>query len=279
MTDIAAEHAILVGSGAQPASPGRALGAAREARGISVEQVAESLRFAPRQIQALERDDYASLPGATVVRGMVRNYAKLVGLDADPLIAELRQRLAPAQGPLSIGTHIPVRQRNPRSTFFYAVLSVIVALVGIAVVLDSVLDTRAWFKGERVSDTPAVKPEAPGGAVVVAPPVGSEESTSSQSDEQADAQQAQAPSAPPLPEGVRKLRFKFDRESWVEVRTREGTALHLGLNAAGTERVIEGKPPFVIVIGAAAGVQLTYDDQPVDLARYIKIDVARLTLE
>ncbi|MBK9351380.1 MAG: helix-turn-helix domain-containing protein [Sulfuritalea sp.] len=47
------------------------------------------IRFSARQIEALERDDYASLPGSTAVRGLVRNYAKFLKLDAAPLLAQL----------------------------------------------------------------------------------------------------------------------------------------------------------------------------------------------
>jgi len=77
----------------QPASadkhgvPGKALAAQREAMGWSVEQVADQLKMAVRQVVALEAGDYASLPGPAVVRGFVRAYAKVVKLDAAPLVA------------------------------------------------------------------------------------------------------------------------------------------------------------------------------------------------
>lgn len=67
--------------------PGRTLAAQREAMGWSVEQVADQLKMAVRQVIALEAGDYASLPGPAVVRGFVRAYAKVVKLDAAPLVA------------------------------------------------------------------------------------------------------------------------------------------------------------------------------------------------
>ena len=67
--------------------PGRALAAQREALGWSVEQVAEQLKMAVRQVVALEAGDYACLPGPAVVRGFVRAYAKVVKLDPVPLVA------------------------------------------------------------------------------------------------------------------------------------------------------------------------------------------------
>ncbi|MGZ5202559.1 MAG: helix-turn-helix domain-containing protein [Telluria sp.] len=67
--------------------PGKALAAQREAMGWTVEQVAEQLKLAVRQVIALEAGDYASLPGPAVVRGFVRAYAKIVRLDPAPLVA------------------------------------------------------------------------------------------------------------------------------------------------------------------------------------------------
>ncbi|HEX8956919.1 MAG TPA: RodZ domain-containing protein, partial [Burkholderiaceae bacterium] len=61
--------------------------AEREARGWTVDYVAGQLNLAPRQIQALESDNYAALPGIASVRGFVRAYAKLLKVEADPLVA------------------------------------------------------------------------------------------------------------------------------------------------------------------------------------------------
>jgi cytoskeleton protein RodZ len=51
------------------------------------------------------------------------------------------------------------------------------------------------------------------------------------------------------------------------------------LNAPGTDQVVSGLPPLSLIVGNANGVQLTHNEQPVDLGRYTKVDVARLTLE
>jgi cytoskeleton protein RodZ len=69
--------------------PGKVLAAQREALGWTVEQVAEQLKLAVRQVVAIEAGDYTSLPGPAVVRGFVRAYAKVVKLDAAPLVAQI----------------------------------------------------------------------------------------------------------------------------------------------------------------------------------------------
>jgi cytoskeletal protein RodZ len=83
---IAAE--ILAAEAARIAlSPGAKLAFARNDLGWTVEQVAAQLKLATRQIVALEADDYAALPEPAVVRGFIRAYAKLLKLDATPLVA------------------------------------------------------------------------------------------------------------------------------------------------------------------------------------------------
>lgn len=80
------------GIGSQDASPSKAgpgaqLASQREARGWTIEQVATQLNLAPRQIHALETDNLAALPGIASVRGFIRSYAKLLKIEAEPLLA------------------------------------------------------------------------------------------------------------------------------------------------------------------------------------------------
>lgn len=72
---------------ASSASVGAQLAAARQSKEWTVEQVASQLNLAPRQIVALEADNYPALPGLASVRGFVRAYAKLLKIDATPLVA------------------------------------------------------------------------------------------------------------------------------------------------------------------------------------------------
>jgi len=69
--------------------PGAMLALQRQKKGWTVEQVASLVKLAPRQIQAIEADNYAALPGLAVARGFVRSYAKAVGLDANALTAAM----------------------------------------------------------------------------------------------------------------------------------------------------------------------------------------------
>lgn len=82
--------------GGGASGPGPQLKAQREAMGWSVDQVADQLKLAQRQVVALEEGDFAALPNLAVVRGFVRAYAKVLKLDAAPLVAMIE--IAPAAG-------------------------------------------------------------------------------------------------------------------------------------------------------------------------------------
>ena len=74
---------------------GQVLRATRLERGLDIEDVARQLRFAPRQVTALEEDEYDKLAGGPFLRGFVRNYAKLLQLDEAPLLKLLEQAVPP----------------------------------------------------------------------------------------------------------------------------------------------------------------------------------------
>jgi cytoskeleton protein RodZ len=82
-------------SASAPATPGQVLAEARERQGLSRTEIAQRLHMSPSQIEALETGEYARLPKGPFLRGFVRNYAKLLGVDSEPLLAALAEA-APA---------------------------------------------------------------------------------------------------------------------------------------------------------------------------------------
>ncbi len=67
---------------------GPELRAVREARGLSVEEVGERTKISNNNIRFLEQSNYAFLPAPVYVRGFLRTYAKLLGIDGDKLVAD-----------------------------------------------------------------------------------------------------------------------------------------------------------------------------------------------
>ncbi|MBI5438978.1 MAG: helix-turn-helix domain-containing protein [Nitrosomonadales bacterium] len=91
----------------QVVSLGKMLREARERIGLSVADVANQIKFAPRQIEALEADDFRHLPEMTFVRGFVRSYAKILDMDAQPLLALLPQTNASQMPLIPISVEVP----------------------------------------------------------------------------------------------------------------------------------------------------------------------------
>jgi cytoskeleton protein RodZ len=62
-------------------SLGEKLRQAREARGVSLGEVAEQTRISTHYLEAIESDDYRNLPGGIFNKGFVKAFAKYVGVD------------------------------------------------------------------------------------------------------------------------------------------------------------------------------------------------------
>jgi cytoskeleton protein RodZ len=254
-------------------SVGEALARAREALGLSLADVAQQLKFAPRQIEALEQGRYEELPAGTFARGMVRSYARLLKLDPEPLVRRIAAHVATPDNAAAVASArrpIPIADTSRRGNLVYAVLSL--ALLGViaAVVFEW---QQERVRAGRLTFIPAaqVPLEATPVASAAAPPP----RTPLESAETAPAaEQATAPA-----DGKRRIALRFERESWVEIRGRDGKVLLSQLNPGGSEKTVEGEPPFRLVIGNAQHVQVTYDTRPVDLAPHIRVEVARFTLE
>jgi cytoskeleton protein RodZ len=90
----AAPYQALVEQSVRPTPPGAQLAARREQLKLTVEHVANQLNLAPRQIQALEADNYGALPGMASVRGFIRAYAKLLKMDAEPLVQAIANEVS-----------------------------------------------------------------------------------------------------------------------------------------------------------------------------------------
>jgi cytoskeleton protein RodZ len=90
---------------------------------------------------------------------------------------------------------------------------------------------------------------------------------------------AAAQVTPVASDGRNRITLRFEKASWVEVRGGDGRILTSQLNAAGTTRIVEGEPPFSLVVGNSRHVHLSYGGRPIDLARHARLDVARLSLE
>src|SRR4030066_1868916 len=115
-------------------SLGRMLREARESLGMSVADVAGQVKFAARQIEALEADDFQRLPEIPFVRGFVRSYAKILHLDAQMLLAALPQaeRVSTQFEPASVDVPFPVAHSAQRQNMILLGAALLLAVLVVA---------------------------------------------------------------------------------------------------------------------------------------------------
>ena len=276
------ETDMIAGRG-ESFSPGSVLRHAREARGQSISDVAQVIRFSPHQIDALERDDYASLPGATSVRGMVRNYARFVKLDAAPLLAQLEPAVpvveAEVRPPANMGAaeQPAILTRVPLKLVAAAAVILLLVLAGYWYVsfpgsllsyVPGAAVTSGPISADPVAGTSAAPVVAPVPALVAATQLADAVGT-----QPADANSASG--SPPFA----GPRIEFDDRSWIEIRDATQKIVFVGEYPGGTRQNVEGTAPFQVWIGKASAVRVFMGERSIDLKPYTREEVARFTLE
>jgi cytoskeleton protein RodZ len=290
----------------EPSSIGRTLRDAREAQGMTQEEAAARLRLMQRQIAAMEADAFESLGQPVFARGFVRNYARLLGLKPEMLLAHMEG--APAE-PAAVSYSVPPQPRSWLSSPWLVLL-----LLGLLVVVAVPVALYWWLnegEEELISRVPSAvqvdpvplpvpaqaaevaapvaepAPVPPAAADTPAPPVtrlapAAPEPVPAPAAPASPASgpgEAAAPAAPPVPAADGVLHLEFGGDAWVEIRDASGRMLHRQLNPAGSSVNVPGQPPFDLVIGNATQARMTYNGRPIDLKPFIGLTVARFTLE
>jgi cytoskeleton protein RodZ len=272
--------------------PGKTLASQREAMGWSVEQVADQLKLAVRQVVALEAGDYASLPSPAVTRGFVRAYAKIVKLDPIPLVAQIDLG---STGP-NTGTGSSTRRERPasfsevrfpshgkRSALPLGIIAgaavAVLAIAGIAYKFDA-------FPGMHhapavASTTPNAPLTAPGVAstelqstsvplISVPPPSSTSTGGGSMSPAGVPAATiatpATAPAAAAPAVGSNALVLVVKQDVWLQVRKASGgKPLISRMVKGGTTETFDVSEPVNLTVGKPDAVDATFRGQPVAL--------------
>ena len=283
--------------------PGKTLAAAREAMGWSVEQIADQLKMAARQVIALEAGDYASLPGPAVVRGFVRAYAKVVRLDPGPLVAQIALD-APEAGisgsirrdarPASFSqSRYPSHGRRSKLPVVPILIAVLVAAAGVAawqfgLVPGSLTGSAAPAAGnaivtetvplaspsEPVLQDPSVPlisvpPPATGAGTAPGAPAsgvtGPVQGVGTPAAPATATPAATAPATPAAAGGANALVVDVREDSWVEVRDGNGKAVMRRMVKAGETVNADIAGPSTLIVGKPGAVTATLRGAPVAL--------------
>lgn len=148
---------------------GQRLKEAREAKGLSVEDVAAQTRIPTRHLTSLEESDWDKLPAATYSIGFAKNYAGVVGLDRNEIGDQLRVEMG---GRLAAAIHPEVYEAvDPARTMPKGLVLGALGLLVLVVLALSWLSNRSMQPEEQVAEANVVSPDVASAAPPVqAPP-------------------------------------------------------------------------------------------------------------
>ena len=306
MTDDTYANEAREGAATQPATAGSTLRSAREAAGLSVDDVALQLKLAPRQVRALEDDDFQHLPGRTFARGFARNYARFIQLDPDRVLALMpagesapaleRPSFAAARRPMG---EIPVERAAHRSSA-PRVLFLLLALVAVGAAayyeyVHKASEARreaAGVSGAESATTTIPAPQsltAVGSTTTLPNPVAAESpTTATPPTGEAAPGPAGTPDVAATPAGGSATAAKasdaalvlaFRGTSWAEVKDANGRVILQMTGGAGMTQTVTGTPPLELSLGNAPDVAVTFRGQSLDLAPFTRGVVARVALK
>ena len=224
-------------------SVGETLTRAREAAGLTVEDLSAQTRIRAGLIRQIEADDFAGCGGAVYARGHLRSLAKVTGLDADELVAEFDRshanEPAPALVPVpAVDPHEAARadRKQPNWAAAMAVaLVVICVLAGISLIGNrgSSSHNTAGRSQPPASPAPSATSSSPKPA---SPPPGSVARVRTD-------------------QAIALIRVTND-QTWMSVSTLSGRLLFQGLLGAGQQRIFKDGKGLRLIIGNAPAVDL-----------------------
>jgi cytoskeleton protein RodZ len=283
--------------------PGERLRAARVAAGMPIGRVASELHLHEDLLEALERDVYAQMPGRVFARGYLRNYARLVELDPDQILAAYDALFPAPEEATEEGLHRVVMGRQLRTDVDSG--HGVVRIVTWAIVIGLIGLLLIWWQGylslPGLSQSESASPaEPPVAAVPDAPSPAMQRDVVAQLGDAPPRVEASvspatvaehvkpvpptpvteaAPAPPAASAAIPAVTLQVTARTWAEVVDATGRFKLSGTYDKGFSKVLGGEPPYRITIGNVNGARVTVDGEPVDLAPHFNGRLVRLTLD
>jgi cytoskeletal protein RodZ len=241
---------------------------ARERRGISLRQIADSTKISIAALEALERNDVSKLPGGIFSRAFVRSYAVEVGLDPDETVREFLERFQSDPVAAAAPAVIPDEESNFESQQRMAgvVLKLLVISIPLIVVLlYFTLRTRPAAHVAALSEPPATAP--PPAAAAAAPSL------------PAPAARAATTAGGTQPAKSMTLELHPTGECWIKL-TVDGRPVLSRLMLAGEREVREVRSTVIIEVGNAGAFAFSINGRPgKPLGQSGQVRTARITVD
>lgn len=270
--------------------PGEVFAARREELRWPLEEAATRLKLTPRQVSALEANDFASLPGMASVRGFIRSYAKALGLDPEPLLAMVAREPNPAHGPMVLRRPLPTkgfpgRPSSPpprKSKWRNRIIFAVVFLAsGVATGFEAY--RSQWVQLPSLDDLAASVPQPDTSSIVgswlVATSTEVSEKVAAIGDQMNEAPAAETSEPAPAPAAARALQLKLSEDAWVEITTISGHRIVSQLIKGGSTASFDIPEPSVLVVGNASAVEARLRGQLLNLKAVARDNVSKLSIK
>ena len=252
---------------------GQYLAQARQASGLSVVEVAQRTNRPASYLQAIEADDYSAFTSPAMIRGIVSQYAKVVGADHAQAMSLLPSNLKPNSNLTSVGLkegQDVIQQQSAlisRSKLSKAGL-VLLSLVVLALLVYWVFGARFFKKQDEPKKlTPANQVQittTPAQPTPAVPSADTNAANASQASTNVATENTSAPAA------GNNLGLKFRAPVWIEIKDAQGKVLLSGIQQTGTEQNISGETPLSVKLGDGTNVDMSWKGQPYDLSPMLK---------
>jgi len=262
-------------------TPGDYMQQARLSLDLTIEAVAARLKISPANLLALESDQFERLPGETFVRGYIRAYAKLLGIDCDAALANYEDYLRALRDTTvqvtrnkdADNTSIPLSRRRQIAVVLTAIVIVVVLSVVFSLSDSGELslgaNTALVGDEQTRSAEPSVSPSenlsrelGENAQLIDDTAIGQKTAVEVISDAQEVKAQAAVTIVPTKPIDD-QLTLSFTSECWVEVADARGDVLFTDIKQAGESLSLEGKAPFNVMLGDVRSVSIVLNGEPV----------------
>ena len=282
----------------------------REEIGLSLDEITEKLNLDSNLIELLENNDFEKFKVETYLKGYLRAYSKLLGIDGDRII-KLYKESNPEKEPEILPDVKPKNQKNSsdRSVKLFSYI------IGLSIVLSMLI----WYKKNIT-----IKPDANNNNIgnielnknnkingvdtsykIITHsdywqwPIdnipdryrdsGENDNSKSVKNEkikdnikenviQEEVLETEESPIYETQQSADTVVLNLRGDSWIEIYDREGNRLFLDLARSGKNYIINGDSPFDILLGAANEVSVEFNGSLVNIEPYIRYGIARFTL-
>lgn len=235
---------------------------ARIEKKLTLENIALELKISEGFLRHLENENYAELPGPAYVRGYIRAYCKMLGIDPEPSLDKYNSFLIPKESKEEKSIYKDSFFRNFILKKFYLVgFSLILLFLFIFLFFKDDTEANYQVDEKKKADQVDLSNIAETNIIEMSKPSISIEKKFSLILEE-DSQEILA-----LQESRNNLiLINFKDESWLEVSDKN-KSIEYALLESGTSIEIEGEPPFRVLIGNVNNVELIFNGKVIDLMR------------